>query len=413
MNDYFSKQKRGGVVGSKIEHQDSVGIILALELRDLENDFSIFCNITDDYHILCEGNDDIEILTDSTHIFIQVKSSLVKKNNFVEFLDNCLLNLTQNDEKKCLFVLSCLSGLEINHNITFEEKLNEYQELKTHETLHGVDTINQMLNDLVDAYEIPRKYAEVVKLLYIDSRQLFRDSDISKAVFARCLRKIYNIADVGDKKTARIYELLLQRFSKARRTRSHISENEIKTIINKEISNNTWYSNINIELGYRKDKYGYSKLKELIEIRKNLTLGSHRAVKNIMKEWRKAYIKEFVLGLLIGAKKCPSCKHPMIANFGGLNGIACPVCGFNPYVTIFAWCDCGNYEPVKAQPEIDKVAIQDYITEFWYSKRETICSKCSKELLDEYTEYRYVIAPVPYPFNEFKNIDNIYDDSSG
>jgi len=68
MNDYFSKQKRGGVVGSKIEHQDSVGIILALELRDLENDFSIFCNITDDYHILCEGNDDIEILTDSTHI---------------------------------------------------------------------------------------------------------------------------------------------------------------------------------------------------------------------------------------------------------------------------------------------------------------------------------------------------------
>ncbi len=61
MGDYYSKRKTGGSINSKIEHQDTVALIYALEL--LSNPFFLgFNREIDDFCIMCENNDDLEIL---------------------------------------------------------------------------------------------------------------------------------------------------------------------------------------------------------------------------------------------------------------------------------------------------------------------------------------------------------------
>ena len=39
-----------------------------------------------------------------------------------------------------------------------------------------------------------------------------------------------------------------------------------------------------------------------------------------------------------------------------------------------------------------------------------ITSKCNRLLSDQYSELRVVMLPVPYPFDNYKNIDEIYGD---
>lgn len=173
----------------------------------------------------------------------------------------------------------------------------------------------------------------------------------------------------------------------------------------------SWYSGVSLILGYKKLENGYVQDHELDIKRTNIANGVRKAYKKIMHEWRKAYLKEILVSIILSAKRCPQCGHPMMANIYGMNGIACPDCGYAPYVSLVLCCECGEYELIKAQPEIFDDSIFNYLNDFFRARKDTTCKKCGKDLLDEFVELRTIMVNVPIPFDEYKNINVIYENS--
>ena len=200
-------------------------------------------------------------------------------------------------------------------------------------------------------------------------------------------------------------------FAKARRNRSAIQKKEIERMVNKAISKQTVFSNIALQSGYKKIKNGYVKDGEIERKQIELSMGFHKAKKKIMKGWRRAYCNEFIKSLIVGAKRCPKCGHPMTANIMGLNGIACPDCGFNPYVSMILFCECGEFQVIKSQPEMDSESQIKYVKEYFLIKEKNCCDNCKKNLFDEYLEARIFYAPVPYPYNQLLDDEDMYKDS--
>ena len=93
---------------------------------------------------------------------------------------------------------------------------------------------------------------------------------------------------------------------------------------------------------HKKLENGYVQDHELDIKRANIANGVRKAYKKIMHGWRKAYLKEILVSIILSAKRCPQCGHPMMANIYGMNGIACPDCGYTPYVSLVLCCECGE-----------------------------------------------------------------------
>ena len=87
MGNYYDKKSTGGRTTSKIENQDSVAAIYALEQLHSTDIFGFGTKIVD-FCIKCEGEEDIEIFNKEKHIFIQLKSSVIGKSNFADILDH-------------------------------------------------------------------------------------------------------------------------------------------------------------------------------------------------------------------------------------------------------------------------------------------------------------------------------------
>lgn len=394
---YFSRQKRGGIVATNIENQDSVAIILALEIMQNESKFNNYYTSIDEWRLVFEGNDDIEIVSEDYCTFVQVKSTKVTFKDLNEILENFLSNLQEygNEYNKLFFMISALDGFNGKLK-SFPDKLNEF---KNSQKAYKRKISEKILLDLINEYSIDLKYKDIVKHLHIDIRYLMKDDADTKAIFAHNLRKAYFVRDIGDRLALNIYEKLTDRFSLERRNRSSISNKQILSIINKEIKKLELISDLEVISGYEKVDYGYKRVENNENINKVYRCQA-MLKKNIFKGWRKAYLKEFLISLLLGHTKCPECNHPLMANIGGLNGIACPDCGFQPYLTVFLGCYCGEYLAIKTQPKLITEEIFTYIYEYFDSNPK-VCPNCGEEYIDEYILDRIILAPVPYPFNNF------------
>ncbi|MBU3110831.1 hypothetical protein [Clostridium lacusfryxellense] len=407
MGEYYSNQKTGGSVNSKIDHQDSVAIIYSLELLGDDSKLFDFKRNIKDYCIEFECNDDLEIINESVRIFIQVKSTSVNKETLLKILENFRMNAEIEKEKESYFIISAFENIKITGG-NFTEKLEQYQNMLMN-IYESELRKKQIKQELMNRFEIPIKYDKLLDRLKIDTRSLMIDNEDTRAIFARYLRKAYGIKDFGERRIDVVYENLGNKFARLRRNRGNIYKKNIEEIIGKEFCKSSWYYGISVTLGYKKEQNGYVRSNELIKKQQEIAYGARKAIRIIMRGWKKSYIKEFLISLLRGAKQCPKCSHPMIANHGGLNGIACPECGFSPYVTFIIYCECGSYEVIKVQPEITEDAIFGYINEFFKKRNDTKCSECGKELLDDYLELRTALIPVPIPFQSYKNIDEIYN----
>lgn len=407
MGDYYSKRKTGGSINSKIEHQDTVALIYALEL--LSNPFFLgFNREIDDFCIMCENNDDLEILSNHIHIFVQVKSTSINKSSFLKILDNFKNEAAAEEEKESYFVISSFELIKID-GVNFTERFAQYRQvlLNDFETeKRKLEVKRELINDCcLSDYEF------LVDRLYIDRRPLQKDDNDIRAIFSKYLRQVYGFKDFYESQTDSLFDILCNKFALLRINRGCIDKKDIESIIGKELCRSSWYSGLSITLGYKKVDNGYIKDNDLLIKRNNILAGVKKGYKKVMSGWRKAFLKEFLLSQLIGAKKCPQCGHPMIANLGGLNGIACPDCGYNPYVSLVLFCECGNYEIIKAQPEVTDDAVFSYLNEYFKKNNHCKCQKCDRELLDGYVELRIALLPIPIPFEKYKDIDKIYEKS--
>ena len=403
MNDYFSQQKIGGQTNSLISNQDSLATVYAVEQLNNVDIFDFGINITE-FSIQCETDDDLCIVNTDYKIFIQLKSAKITEAQFYEILDNFMENF-QKEPRQSYFVIATFENFVIK-NKKIIDRLDNYRNIlcDPNETQEKKERVKR---ELIVDFALT-KYTDIINKIKIVNRPLFRDDKDVPAIFSRYLRLVYGFKTQKEYVIDNIYSELITEIERARRTRGFISREKIETIIGKKLIKDTVFDKFDLLIGYDKGENGYKKKSVNIELA-DLEKGSQKAIKKIFKGWRKAFRKEFFTSMLIGDKKCPECGHPMIANIKGLFGIACPDCGYSPYLTMFSTCNCGNYEVIKTQPELTDSQIFNYMNEFYSNNRR--CSKCNRLLSDEYFELRVVMLPIPYPFNKYKDIDEIYKNS--
>lgn len=248
------------------------------------------------------------------------------------------------------------------------------------------------------------KYVDIIDKVRVEVRPLFKDSKDTKVIFGRYLRLNYIFKDPGDIIADNLYTNLTNKFAELRRKRGAITRAELEAVVNSAISKGSIFSGLSLSVGYSKIENGYVENEQKVKKRDLIMAGFKKAKKDIMRGWRKAYRKELIISCIFSAKRCPQCGHPMMANMMGIFGIACPNCGFNPYVTMFIFCECGAYEVVKAQPELEDDKQIQYLKEFFDGRESDVCKVCGKKLIDEYVENRIFYAPIPYPYEEIDNM---------
>ena len=124
MGNYYDKKSTGGRTTSKIENQDSVAAIYALEQLHSTDIFGLGTKIVD-FCIKCEGEEDIEIFNKEKHIFIQLKSSVIGKSDFADILEHFLTLNSDNTSTENFFVLTSFVPIRINEK-NFKEYLDDY-----------------------------------------------------------------------------------------------------------------------------------------------------------------------------------------------------------------------------------------------------------------------------------------------
>lgn len=407
MGNYYDKKSTGGRTTSKIENQDSVAAIYALEQLYSTDVFGFGIKIGD-FCIKCEGEEDIEIFNLEKHIFIQLKSSVIGKGDLIDILDHFLTLNNVNTSTENFFVITSFAPIRVNEK-NFKEYLDDY----VHVLVNPYETEEkkrQVKDEFISTFCLS-KYAHIIDRVRVEVRPLFKDNKDTKAIFGRYLRLNYIFKDPGNIIVDNLYANLNNKFSELRRNRGAITKTEIEAFVNGAISKGSVFSGLALSVGYSKIENGYVENEQKVKKRDLIINGFKKAKKDIMRRWRKAYRKDLIINCILGAKSCPQCGHPMMANMMGISGIACPDCGYNPYVTMFIFCECGAYEMVKAQPELEDDKQIQYLKEFFDERESDVCKVCGKKLIDEYVENRIFYAPIPYPFDEIKNIDKIYKNS--
>lgn len=399
MIDYYSSQKRGGQINSLIANQDSIATVYAVEQIYNKDIFDFGINVSN-YSVQCETDDDLCIVNAENKIYIQVKTSVITKKQFYQIMDNFLKNYTtsiKNDNRKYFFVITTFTDFKIDGKDVIQ-RVKDYRRILT-DPNESDERKKGVKNELIECFNL-QKYNCLIDNFNIDKRPLFRDDEDVRAIFSRYLRLAYGVKDHKQSSIDAVYKELISNFEQARRERGFVTSETIKGIIGKILVKDTIFDKFQLVIGYEKVENGYKRIEtkksQLIDIEK----GCKKAARNILRDWRHVYKREFVLSLLIGAKRCPECGHPMMANINGLRGISCPDCGYTPYTSIFSACNCGHYELIKSQPELDNSKIFKYLTEFYTEDRR--CSRCGRTISDEYFEFRVIILPVPYPMEKYK-----------
>ena len=395
-NNYFSNKARGGVVASNINYQDPIGVLLGAEI--LANK-SIFTKENyKDWKIICESDDDMEIqFNKDKRVYIQVKNQSLSESILLEIVNNfkIIYEEKKNIVQDIKFNIAILKNLP-NKYTDLPNKLDELHKAKS---LYKKEEYEKKIDDLYDLY--PKIEREILTRLTIKNYAFVKDKDKSIANFNYMIRQAYPIKDFGDEYLENIYKSILNLFYHARNERGSVSQEDFSIPILMLVG----ISSDPIELfGYKKDKAGYMKNVDLKRDYNDHVKSMKKTFKKIRKEWFiYTKLKNFkFFSLKPNYELCEKCGHPLIANFWGINGLACPDCGYFPFLTLIIPCICGeHYFIVKQQPELNNEKIFIYINDFVKSNNP-ICPKCHKILKDTNVEKRIMYLPYPLPVEEYK-----------
>lgn len=309
MGNYYDKKSTGGRTTSKIENQDSVAAIYALEQLHSTDIFGFGTKIVD-FCIKCEGEEDIEIFNKEKHIFIQLKSSVIGKSDFADILEHYLTLNSDNTSTENFFVLTSFVPIRINEK-NFKEYLDDYVKVLVN-PYETDEKKNQVKDALISNFALS-KYADIIDKVRVEVRPLFKDSKDTKAIFGRYLRLNYIFKDPGDIIVDNLYTNLTNKFAELRRKRGAITRAELEEVVNSAISKGSIFSGLSLSVGYSKIENGYVENEQKVKKRDLIMAGFKKAKKDIMRGWRKAYRKELIISCIFSAKRCPQCGHPMMA----------------------------------------------------------------------------------------------------
>jgi hypothetical protein len=389
----FSREALGGWHASFIESQDSVAAFLALEAISGEADRRLTDVQEQHARIICEWQDDLELQWDDGRIYLQVKDQELTVSDIRSIcsrFDEKLVNDTSLDGVAC-FRIVALGGLHKNAR-------HLPQHLKQLQSASGIRSGPErvrLMDDFVSRWRLPER---VALSLSIDTRDMRRDSSVAYDLFAASLRRALPVHDFTDRRVHQLYrELAGDVFSAARRHRTWVSLSEAR---NRLLAQFMPLHLGSYEVEYVRTNFGYLKdpdRKQHIEAEEKL---ADRARRQAYRRWIRHTRRDRVLDLLArGAIRCLACNHPLMANMLGRYGIACPDCGYQPFLTLIYICDCAELMVVDRQPELDRVQL--FGTAISWMRSGPTCGACGAAPAFEKLSTRLGMVPFPVPVDEY------------
>lgn len=397
----FSKKSKGGAIASKVEHQDSVGSVLALEsigglLRDVPADI-----VQKQGYVACEWDQDLEIHWPTGTLFIQVKDQVLDVRDVRQICEDFgelahHYGASRGVRHDVAYRIEALAGLSTSAR-SFTSDLEHLRSLPATELERDSALL---VRDFASRWGV---HGDLVRKLTIANRDIRRDSVGAVAIFAHLMRKIYPVHDYTDARLMDIWDVLANRFfAPARRNRSPVLLGGVEEAILKPLM--PIYL-LRYEVEYVRTSYGYivdplrrRKLEEESEL-------GRRALKKAMQAWRRHTRKTRILNMLYrGDIKCPACNAPMIANGWGRKGTGCPHCGYSPYLTLVYVCDCEELIPLIDQPEPTGMGIFGEAVSLLRGTKIS-CDSCGSEPRFENLHTRLALVPFPIPVEKFSEQD--------
>lgn len=389
-HEYFSRRARGGMNASRVDSQDTVAATIALDL--IRGGFEPLDSLSPSrpIELFCEGQEDLEIIQCGKKVLVSVKDKTVTVPQIKREIESKLEPALDGDSSGTIYLrVSCLRGVDSKAR-TLESDIGHLRE-RLESKSGGADASDEFQTRWSIAPDVASK-------LWIDDWNLGRENPSSEALFAHSFRLSFPTTTLTDRAIEDLrFFLADQVFAPARRNRNRVDLLEVEAKLLEIVSP--------LELRYqvaevRATPFGYVRSNDLQGNEQEINL-LRRSMKHAMRSWRRGTFLERISVLRVN---CMRCNHPMMANFGGRNGYACPDCGFTPFGSLFYACECGAPVLIESNPQIGG-------TEFLlYAIRRTRnedfkCTECDRIVDPRKVISRIFFAPIPWPIP--KNVDSI------
>lgn len=388
---FFTKAAKGGAIASRIDAQDLVAAVLALDamrgalppLHPPEGQDAI--------EFFPEGLEDLEIRQRGSTLLVSVKDQSMDEKMLIAEIAEKLGRQNQSSRGDRVSLRVCvLGGLQGKARSLWED----IQHLRT----RG----QSRFKDPEPGKEFERRWGISPSLaahVWIDPRGLGVANPGRHAIFANALRLTFPTTTVGDRAILDLEGFVTNEvFSPARRSRDMVDllplEGQLASLMApQEIL--LWTA------AYYETSFGYLKNSAADQGEDSDLRILRSAVHHVKRDWiRKTRWER----LLLPRVNCLVCEHPMMANLNSLHGCACPDCGFMPFGTLLYACDCGepitiaDNPPVKG-PETFTLALTRV------RDNQPACRVCDRPVDPRKLATRIFFAPMPYPVPD--SVDSI------
>lgn len=382
-DQFFTKAAKGGAIASRIDAQDLVAAVLALDamrgalppLRPPKEPDAI--------EFFPKGLEDLEIRQRDSTLLVSVKDRSMDETMLIAEITKKFGRQNQSSRGDVVYLRVCvLGGLEGKARSLWED----IQHLRT----RGQSKFKYPEVD----EEFERKWRISPSLavrVWIDTRGLGVAHPDRHAIFANALRLTFPTTTVGDRAILDLEGFVTNEvFSPARRSRDMVDllslEGQLASLMApQEIL--LWTA------AYHETSFGYLKDSAVDQAKDSDLHILRSAIHHVRRDWiRKTRWER----LLLPRVSCLVCEHPMMANLNSLHGCACPDCGFMPFGTLLYACDCG--EPVTIADNPPAKGPEMFILALTIVRdNQPSCTACDRPVDPRKLATRIFFAPIPYP----------------
>lgn len=394
---HFSKHAMGGVIASKVDQQDAVAIYCALKLIADHNLFGM--QFSSNALVELEQQEDVHLKDEKTTVLISVKSSEMAKGAFENEVERLAQLVISSSVSMAVFTSIDAKGA------TFRKMREELDRLDRLLENKSSSERAKILAEFQDVYgPFPVKEVKLASVADLDSTQF-------SAEMASLLRRCLPIADYTDERVVSAIDILRLKFAEARRVRGSVQVSEVRDAIFAAFANPMEV--VAFEgMPYVLHADGYHIDREQMEAISKIQTSVHSARSEVLNRFRKSHAwTAFKWFAYSAAPPCRECSHPMMANIFGLGarGIACPQCGFTPFVSLFYACSCGAGTLLLEQPLLSD--FHAFNAERLARLSNFSCSKCGAGAVLEEASIR--LFQLNIPASDWSKIDNLLASNTG
>ncbi|MGH8684235.1 MAG: hypothetical protein ACREUM_02685, partial [Nitrosospira sp.] len=384
----FSPRYKGGIWAARIDTQDKVAAIVALEALGGTLELVTPDVLHEEGRLAFEAREDFELRWSSGRQYASVKDRQVTKSDLIESIKKLERLATGSIQLQTIR----LEAASLNSSA--RSLYEDIQRLREMKDANVTEDYERACEDFSQEHDLAPIWAE--KLIAME-RRIGNNPTLANAIFSHAMRKALPVHNYSDADLVSLFDDLTKNVLHGKRLRRGVLDlSDLERMVLAPLTP-TAIALVDTQLdGYIKTKFGYLRDDERRAEIKGEWLIVMTFARKLMKEWRR---KTFWLrfknsGLVRPAVSCISCGHPLNANYNGRKGLACPRCGYNPYVTAFYACDCGSGAVLIRQPDISAFTLVRDIYRVLREK-EIRCTGCDESPRPEKLLQRMFILPIP------------------